>query len=267
MSPAPGRSTCPLIAWADVPRHPVPPDAIRHSVTCRTSRATRSSTSGRSWRPAPIDDPEVATFLACWLYEETFHGIALARFLEAAGHPVVAARRPRGQEPSRSARGRRCRPGLPRLARLLRVHMTWGAINELTTLTGYRRLAAVAGTPCCPSCSTASRSTSRATSSSTIARPRSGSAGPASRRSRAGSSTGSGPRWAAACSRRRSAIPRRVSLQRRRGTRRGPARSTRPSGGCRDLRPRGCSSTGSTGTRPAPASRPRREEAQWLRPP
>src|SRR5438552_17275426 len=27
------------------------------------------------------------------------------------------------------------------------VHMTWGAINELTTLTGYRRLAAVAGHP------------------------------------------------------------------------------------------------------------------------
>jgi hypothetical protein len=27
------------------------------------------------------------------------------------------------------------------------VHMAWGAINELTTLTGYRRLAAVAGHP------------------------------------------------------------------------------------------------------------------------
>jgi hypothetical protein len=27
------------------------------------------------------------------------------------------------------------------------VHMVWGAINELTTLTGYRRLAAVAGHP------------------------------------------------------------------------------------------------------------------------
>ncbi len=27
------------------------------------------------------------------------------------------------------------------------VHMTWGAINELTTLTAYRRLAAVAGHP------------------------------------------------------------------------------------------------------------------------
>ena len=30
-----------------------------------------------------IDDPEVATFLACWFYEETFHGRALARFLAA----------------------------------------------------------------------------------------------------------------------------------------------------------------------------------------
>ena len=25
-----------------------------------------------------MDDPEVATFLACWFYEETFHGRALA---------------------------------------------------------------------------------------------------------------------------------------------------------------------------------------------
>jgi hypothetical protein len=27
------------------------------------------------------------------------------------------------------------------------LHMTWGAINELTTLTGYRRLSAIAGHP------------------------------------------------------------------------------------------------------------------------
>ena len=32
-----------------------------------------------------IDEPEVATFLACWLYEETMHGHALRRFLAAAG--------------------------------------------------------------------------------------------------------------------------------------------------------------------------------------
>ena len=45
-----------------------------------------------------IDDPEVAAFLACWIYEETFHGFALARFLEAAGAPVGVRPRPRGSE-------------------------------------------------------------------------------------------------------------------------------------------------------------------------
>ena len=46
-----------------------------------------------------VDEPDVATFLACWVYEETFHGLALARFLEAAGHPLGERARPRGQEP------------------------------------------------------------------------------------------------------------------------------------------------------------------------
>jgi hypothetical protein len=46
-----------------------------------------------------IDDPAVAAFLARWPYEETFHGIALARFLEAPGQPVPPRALPRGQEP------------------------------------------------------------------------------------------------------------------------------------------------------------------------
>ena len=95
-----------------------------------------------------IDDPEVSTFLACWLYEETFHGIALRRFLEAAGHPVGPRERPRGQEPLSQRIEASVTAMLSRTwPDFCAVHMTWGAINELTTLTGYRRLAAVAGHP------------------------------------------------------------------------------------------------------------------------
>lgn len=47
------------------------------------------------------------------MYEEAYHGRALARFLEAAGG----------------------------------VHMTWGAIQELTTMRGYERLSELAGHP------------------------------------------------------------------------------------------------------------------------
>jgi hypothetical protein len=131
------------IDWADVPRHPVPPEVVRtlrymqdiesHTIIyLRVLLATRA-----------IDDPDVATFLACWVYEETFHGIALARFLEAAGSPVGERPMPRGQEPL----GKRIEAAATAMVSkawpdFCAVHMTWGAINELTTLTGYRRLAA-----------------------------------------------------------------------------------------------------------------------------
>jgi len=136
------------IAWDEVPRHPLPPRAVRtlrymQDIESHTIIYLRSLLATRA-----VDDPEVATFLACWLYEETFHGIALRRFLEAAGHPVPPRAQPRGQEPwgkrleaAATATVSRAWPDF------CAVHMTWGAINELTTLTGYRRLAAVARHP------------------------------------------------------------------------------------------------------------------------
>ena len=134
------------VPWDEVPCHALPAEAIRaleymqdiesHTIVyLRTLLATRA-----------IDDPEVATFLACWLYEETFHGLALGRFLAAAGAPVA----PRAR--SRPSLGRRVNALLTTLVAktwrdFVAVHMTWGAINELTTLCGYRRLAAVAPHP------------------------------------------------------------------------------------------------------------------------
>jgi hypothetical protein len=134
------------IAWQDVPRHPLPAEAVRtlrymqdiesHTIVyLRTLLATRA-----------IDDPEVATFLACWLYEETFHGRALARFLTAVGHDTVVRARAQasvGQRVEAFATSVVARAWPDFVA----VHMTWGAINELTTLTGYHRLSEVAGHP------------------------------------------------------------------------------------------------------------------------
>jgi len=109
------------IDWAAVPRHPVPPEALRtmrvmqdiesHAIVyLRSLLATRA-----------IDDPDVATFLACWVYEETFHGLALARFLEAAGSPVgerpVPAGGSRGPSGSRRRRPPWCRRPGPTSAR------------------------------------------------------------------------------------------------------------------------------------------------------
>src|SRR5215510_10342861 len=86
------------IPWADVPKYDVPAEAVRtltymQDIESHTIIYLRSLLATRA-----VDDPEVATFLACWVHEETFHGIALARFLEAAGHPVGPRARPRGRE-------------------------------------------------------------------------------------------------------------------------------------------------------------------------
>ncbi|HEY2387229.1 MAG TPA: ferritin-like domain-containing protein [Candidatus Binatia bacterium] len=134
------------IDWSEVARHPLPPEAVRtlrymQDIETHTIVYLRTLLSTRA-----IDDPEVATFLACWLYEETFHGRALARFLEAAGADIV--------QRTRSMRPWRERLEVVLTSALARtwpdfcgVHMAWGAINELTTLTGYQRLAAIADHP------------------------------------------------------------------------------------------------------------------------
>jgi len=136
------------IDWADVPRHPVPSEVVRtlrymQDIESHTIIYLRALLATRA-----IDDPDVATFLACWVYEETFHGLALARFLEAAGSPLGPRPMPRGQEPL-SKRIEAAATSMVSKAwpDFCAVHMTWGAINELTTLTGYRRLAALADHP------------------------------------------------------------------------------------------------------------------------
>jgi hypothetical protein len=136
------------IAWADVPKYPVSPAVVRtltfmQDIEIHTIIYLRELLATRA-----IDDPDVVTFLACWVHEEVFHGLALNRFLEAAGHPAPSRARPHGQEPMLK---RLQAAGIGAVSKLwpdfCAVHMTWGAINELTTLTGYRRLGIVAGHP------------------------------------------------------------------------------------------------------------------------
>src|SRR4051794_23090060 len=77
------------LAWDEVPRRPIDADTVR---TLRYMQDIESHTivyERELARTRAIDEPEVSTFLACWLYEETFHGHALRRFLDAAGHPTA----------------------------------------------------------------------------------------------------------------------------------------------------------------------------------
>ena len=90
-------------------------------------------------------DPTVTAFLSLWVYEEFWHGEALGRFLSAAGRPVPPDR----PGTIRAAKKRKDffgTLGTMIAARVVpdfvAVHMTWGAINELSTLNGYRRVVA-----------------------------------------------------------------------------------------------------------------------------
>ncbi len=136
------------IAWSEVAKYPVSPATVRtltymQDIESHTIVYLRSLLATRA-----IDDPEVATFLACWVHEETFHGIALSRFLEAAGHRLPPRAMPRGQEPLGKRLEALATSTVSKLwPDFCAVHMTWGAINELTTLTGYHRLRTVADHP------------------------------------------------------------------------------------------------------------------------
>jgi hypothetical protein len=98
---------------------------------------------------AVAEDPSITAFLSCWAYEEFFHSQVLKRLLESQGVAI---------DDRRFAALRRAKPAdylAQKFARLLSrvtrhipaVHMTWGAINELSTLTGYHALIDRTGHP------------------------------------------------------------------------------------------------------------------------
>ena len=90
-----------------------------------------------------VRDNEVTTFLSCWAYEEFFHSLLLRRFL-ATQDVAIDDQRFADLRSQTSLADRFIRPGIAVLSRLTRhfpaVHMTFGAINEISTLTGYQAL-------------------------------------------------------------------------------------------------------------------------------
>ncbi|MDP9325787.1 MAG: ferritin-like domain-containing protein [Candidatus Dormibacteraeota bacterium] len=88
-------------------------------------------------------DPVITSFLSCWAYEEMYHGEAFAKFLNEYGVPVSPDR---PQEI-------RLREGFGRVNAVMAImfgsylipffpalYLTVGAVNELTTVTGYTLL-------------------------------------------------------------------------------------------------------------------------------
>jgi hypothetical protein len=90
-----------------------------------------------------VRENEVTAFLSCWAYEEFFHSLLLRRFLETQD-VAIDDRRFTDLRSRSSLADHVIRPAIALLSRITRhfpaVHMTFGAINELSTLTGYQAL-------------------------------------------------------------------------------------------------------------------------------
>jgi hypothetical protein len=131
-------------------QHPLDPSTLRclrymHDVEGHTACYLRDLLATRAHR-----DPEMTAFLACWCYEEHWHGEAIAQVLRAHGEPAGRERlaASRHRLPRRDA----LKPVAFTLAsaltrHIVAVHMAWGAVNEWTTQAGYGRLAARAKHP------------------------------------------------------------------------------------------------------------------------
>ncbi len=140
-----GRLDLAGIDFDDFRDQPLSPDALRtlrymHDVEHHTVCYLRDLLL----TPAH-QDPEITSFLSCWVFEEMWHGEAIGQVLEAhgeeAGAPRIAAlrhnHRRREAMTTLSTLGSAVFAGRAFVA----LHMTWGAINEWTTQAGYARLA------------------------------------------------------------------------------------------------------------------------------
>ena len=98
---------------------------------------------------AVVEDASITAFLSCWAYEEHFHSRVLNGSSKVRGlrSTIVVSPTLRRRQPSDYlAQGSRaCCPALTR--HFPAVHMTWGAINEFSTLTGYHALIDRTGHP------------------------------------------------------------------------------------------------------------------------
>jgi hypothetical protein len=97
-----------------------------------------------------VRENDVTAFLSCWAYEEFFHSLLLRRFL-ATQNIAIDDQRFSDLRSRTSLADHVIRPGIAILSRLTRhfpaVHMTFGAINEISTLTGYNALISATESP------------------------------------------------------------------------------------------------------------------------
>ncbi|HEX6509147.1 MAG TPA: ferritin-like domain-containing protein [Chloroflexota bacterium] len=131
------------ICWGDVRRHPLPAGAIESMLYMMDIETHTVIFLSELLVSKACMDPVITSFLSIWVYEEMYHGEAFARFLREYGVYV----------PDDRPQQVRLQEGLHRVIAVLTVlagsyvlpffpavYLTIGAVNEMTTLTGYEQL-------------------------------------------------------------------------------------------------------------------------------
>lgn len=154
------------VAWERIPDHPLSAGEKRCLAYMMDIESHTMVFLRDLLCTAAVQDAQLSAFLACWVYEELWHGEALSRFLGHAGvrlepdaemprwdasYPSRIARIGRIRAGAGGAKSRLTRYGIALASRLLggspATHMAWGAVNELSTLTAYKRLIAHTANP------------------------------------------------------------------------------------------------------------------------
>lgn len=139
------------IPWQDVQKHEIDPKFIPVLIYMRDVEAFTDIYYRELLRTPTGKDPVIRKFMDRWQVEEKQHADLLDRFLNEAGFPTDKKWFEQAKE--KIPRAYRIRSHFtPYFTNVFgehfsAVHMTWGAINELSTLQGYKRLWETAGHP------------------------------------------------------------------------------------------------------------------------
>ncbi len=139
------------VAWKDIKNHPIDEKFFPVLLYMRDIETMTTRYFDELMKSATGKEPMIREFMEQWATEEPVHGQLLSRFLEEAGCPQEQDWKQKGFDGLTISYKLRSKiqewVTFPFGKNFTSVHMSWGAIHEYSTLTGYRRLWELAGHP------------------------------------------------------------------------------------------------------------------------
>ncbi|TAL50745.1 hypothetical protein EPN81_02075 [Patescibacteria group bacterium] len=132
------------VPWGEIKRHPIDEKFFPVLLYMRDIETMTTRYFDELMKSATGKELVIRQFMEQWATEEPVHGQLLSRFLEEAGCPQEKDWKQKGFDGLTLSYRLRSKIQewitLPFGKNFTSVHMSWGAIHEYSTLTGYRRL-------------------------------------------------------------------------------------------------------------------------------